>query len=159
MPLSGPALKEPVRLSKLLDAGLSQRPDETALLSLEDAWSWAELERVTNRLAANYLTLGLKPGDRVASLMPNRTALIAHYLACFKAGLVMTPLNYRYTPPEIDHALEVSGAAIILAHAPPTTSRQARRAASRLASSLMERSQARARASSISWPASRLPRH
>jgi len=117
MPLSGPALKEPVRLSKLLDAGLSQRPDETALLSLEDAWSWAELERVTNRLAANYLTLGLQPGDRVASLMPNRTALIAHYLACFKAGLVITPLNYRYTPPEIDHALEVSGAAIILAHA------------------------------------------
>ncbi len=82
MPLSGPALKEPVRLSKLLDVGLRRSPDETALLSLEDAWSWAELERVTNRLAANYFTLGLKPGDRVASLMPNRTALIAHYLAC-----------------------------------------------------------------------------
>lgn len=29
----------------------------------------------------------------------------------------MTPLNYRYTPPEIDHALGVSGARIILAHA------------------------------------------
>jgi long-chain acyl-CoA synthetase len=28
----------------------------------------------------------------------------------------MTPLNYRYTPPEIDHALEVSGARVILAH-------------------------------------------
>jgi CRISPR-associated DxTHG motif protein len=49
--------------------------------------------------------------------MPNRVALIAHYLACFKADLVMTPLNYRYTPPEIDHALAVSGARIILAYA------------------------------------------
>ena len=49
--------------------------------------------------------------------MPNRTALIAHHLACFKTGLVATPLNYRYTPPEIDHALDVSGARIILAHA------------------------------------------
>lgn len=29
----------------------------------------------------------------------------------------MTPLNYRYTPPEIDHALTVSGARAILAHA------------------------------------------
>ena len=56
-------------------------------------------------------------GDRVASLMPNRDALIVHYLACFKAGLVATPLNYRYQPPEIDHALEVSGASILLAHA------------------------------------------
>jgi len=36
-------------------------------------------------------------------------ALVVHYLACFKAGLVVTPLNYRYTFREIDHALEVSG--------------------------------------------------
>ena len=49
--------------------------------------------------------------------MPNRIALIAHYLACFKAGLVLTPLNYRYTAPEIYHALDVSGARAMLAHA------------------------------------------
>ena len=51
-----------------------------------------------------------QPGDRVASLMPNRILLVVHYLACFRAGLVITPLNYRYAPREIDHALEVSGA-------------------------------------------------
>ena len=39
-----------------------------------------------------------------------------HYLACIKAGLVATPLNYRYAPPEIDHALGVSGAAALVAH-------------------------------------------
>ena len=49
--------------------------------------------------------------------MPNRERSLVHYLACFKAGLVATPLNYRYAPPEIDHALEVSGAAAIVAHA------------------------------------------
>jgi long-chain acyl-CoA synthetase len=48
--------------------------------------------------------------------MPNRPALIVHYLACFKAGLVATPLNYRYTAPEIDHALAVSEARALLAH-------------------------------------------
>ena len=37
--------------------------------------------------------------------MPNRILLVVHYLACFKAGFVTTPLNYRYAPPEIDHAL------------------------------------------------------
>jgi acyl-CoA synthetase (AMP-forming)/AMP-acid ligase II len=114
---SGPTLDKPVQLSTLLAAGLKDRPDDLALLSLEDTWSWSELEARTNRLAAHYLTLGLGPGERVASLMPNRLPLIAHYLACFKAGLVLTPLNYRYTPPEIDHALDVSGAKLILAHA------------------------------------------
>jgi long-chain acyl-CoA synthetase len=117
MPHSGPSLDKPVQLSTLLEVGLKDRPGQPALMSLDESWSWAELEQATCRLAAHYLALGLKPGDRVASLMPNRIVLIAHYLACFKAGLVMTPLNYRYTPPEIDHALEVSGARIILAHA------------------------------------------
>jgi acyl-coenzyme A synthetase/AMP-(fatty) acid ligase len=48
--------------------------------------------------------------------MPNRPGLVVHYLACFKAGLVATPLNYRYTAPEIDHALAVSEARALLAH-------------------------------------------
>src|SRR5215510_11284107 len=49
--------------------------------------------------------------------MPNRVSLLTHYLACFRSGLVVTPLNYRYAPPEIDHALEVSAAAMLVAHA------------------------------------------
>jgi acyl-coenzyme A synthetase/AMP-(fatty) acid ligase len=117
MPHLGPSLDQPIQLSKLLEAGLERSPDEAALLSSKGEASWSELEAVSNGLAENYLALGLKAGDRVASLMPNRIALIAHYLACFKAGLVLTPLNYRYMPPEIDHALDVSGAKIILAHA------------------------------------------
>ncbi len=117
MPHSGPLLEEPVRLSELLQVGLQIHADAPALISMERQWTWAELERTTSGLAAHYLALGLKPGDRVASLMPNRIALIAHYLACFKAGLVATPLNYRYTPPEINHALEVSEASIVFAHA------------------------------------------
>jgi long-chain acyl-CoA synthetase len=117
MPHLGPVLEHPVPLSNLLRTGLEQNADEAALISREAEASWSELESMANRLAANYLALGLSPGDRVASLMPNRIALIAHYLACFKAGLVLTPLNYRYMPPEIDHALDVSGAVIILAHA------------------------------------------
>ena len=117
MPHLGPALDRPIPLSALLQVGLERNPDEAALLSRKGEASWSELDAVANGLAANYLAVGLKPGDRFASLMPNRIALIAHYLACFKAGLVLTPLNYRYTPPEIDHALAVSGASVILAHA------------------------------------------
>jgi len=117
MPHAGPLLEKPLQLSDLLQVGLKGRAGDPALMSLEAVMSWADLEEASNRLAANYLALGLKPGDRVASLMPNRVALIVHYIACFKAGLVLTPLNYRYTPPEINHALDVSDAKIILSHA------------------------------------------
>jgi long-chain acyl-CoA synthetase len=103
-------------LHDLLRVGLESAPDDVAVVSAEREISWRELEERSAGLAGAYLGLGLEPGDRVASLMPNRIWLIAHYLACFKAGLVVTPLNYRYTHREIDHALEVSGARALLAH-------------------------------------------
>ena len=48
--------------------------------------------------------------------MPNRPRLIAHYIACFRSGIVAMPLNYRYTVEEIDYALEVSEARALLVH-------------------------------------------
>jgi long-chain acyl-CoA synthetase len=100
----------------LLGAGLDADPDGLALISADTRWTWRTLDDLSDRLAVSLLGLGLRPGDRVASLMPNRPALVVHYLACFKAGLVATPLNYRYMAPEIDHALAVSGARALLAH-------------------------------------------
>jgi acyl-CoA synthetase (AMP-forming)/AMP-acid ligase II len=118
MLIEGAPLGEPAPpLDELLRAGLEAHPDELAIVSAEEEMSWRELSERAATLAAAYLGLGLERGDRIASLMPNRIGLVIHYLACFKAGLVATPLNYRYTFREIDHALEVSGAAAILAHA------------------------------------------
>ena len=116
----------------LLRAGLGADPDGLALISADTRWTWRTLEHLSDRVAAGLLGLGLNPGDRVASLMPNRPALIVYYLACFKAGLVATPLNYRYMAPEIDHALSVSKARALLAH----TEREEDLAASQLAPQL-----------------------
>jgi len=116
MALSGPSLAMPVDVSRLLDKGLAGDPDDTALISLETSWTWRELSEDSARLAGNLLDLGLSPGDRAASLMPNRCALLVFYLACLKAGLVATPLNYRSTAAEIDRMLEASGASVLLAH-------------------------------------------
>jgi non-ribosomal peptide synthetase component F len=102
---AGRALERPVSLCGLLRAGLDANPDGLALICADTRWTWRTLDDLSDRLAVSLLGLGLNPGDRVASLMPNRPALIVHYLACFKAGLVATPLNYRYMAPEIDHAL------------------------------------------------------
>jgi long-chain acyl-CoA synthetase len=117
MLIGGAQLDHPAApLGDLLRLGLAARPGEVALLSNRRSLTWRELEEASSRLAAGYLGLGLAPGDRVASLMPNRVDLVVHYLACFKAELIATPLNYRYTATEIDHALAVSGARVLLAH-------------------------------------------
>ncbi len=117
MLISGAQLDAPAApLDVLLRAGLEADPDEIAIVSALRGMTWRELDDAAARLARGYLDLGLRPGDRIASLMPNRIDLLVHYLACFRAELVATPLNYRYTAGEIDHALEVSGARALLAH-------------------------------------------
>lgn len=117
MPISGPRLEVPFDLAGILDRGVASKPNEPALVSEESRWTWQDLADSSESLARHLLGLGLEPGDRVASLMPNRAALVIHYLACMKAGLVATPLNYRYMPVEIDHALRLSGASALVAHA------------------------------------------
>ncbi|MEO1190691.1 MAG: class I adenylate-forming enzyme family protein [Pseudomonadota bacterium] len=116
MQLSGAALAAPVTMEGILAQGVGQDPDETALISLETSWTWQELDEDSSRLAGNLLDLGLEPGDRVAVLLPNRCAVVVIYLACLKAGLVATPLSYRYAAPEIDRALKVSEAKILISH-------------------------------------------
>ncbi len=117
MQIDGIALEQPSGpLNDLLRAGLEAAPDDPALVSATRSLTWRELEAESDRLAGGYRGLGLEQGDRLASLMPNRIDLVVHYLACFKAGLIATPLNYRYTHREIDHALGVSGARALLVH-------------------------------------------
>jgi long-chain acyl-CoA synthetase len=113
---TGAALQQAATPGDLLRVGLDSDPDGLALVSARTRLTWQELDGLSTRLARGYVDLGLEPGDRIASLMPNRFELVVHYLACFRAGLVATPLNYRYTAAEIDHALDVSGARALLAH-------------------------------------------
>ncbi len=128
----GPALAPPVDLNRLLEAGLCREPAAPALQDLTHAISWADLECQAEQLARAYRRLGLQRGDRLASLIPNRVELIVHYLAGLRSGLVLTPLNYRYVPPEIDHALTVSGAAALVFHGERLADVQASTVAGRL---------------------------
>jgi acyl-CoA synthetase (AMP-forming)/AMP-acid ligase II len=72
--------------------GLEVNRDDVVLTSADGSMTWREIRRST-ALAAGY-SASASGGDRLASLMPN-SALVVHYLACFKAGSA-TPLNYRY---------------------------------------------------------------
>ncbi len=117
MPISGPALPGPARLHDMVGETAASRPREVALLAGPSEWTWQALHDDVGKLAAHLITIGLQQGDRVASLMPNCGELLIFYLACLKAGLIATPLNYRYTAANIGYALGFSGARMLIAHA------------------------------------------
>jgi acetoacetyl-CoA synthetase len=71
----------------------SASPERPALIARsEDTGihdvSWAELKRDTGAMAARLRALGIKPGDRVASYMPNRPETVVAFLACASLGAI-----------------------------------------------------------------------
>jgi long-chain acyl-CoA synthetase len=103
-------------LHHLLKRALGIDPDRP-ILECEGSWiTAAELERLAARLASGLAAAGLEEGDRVALLLPNCPEAVVCYLACFRMGLVVVPLDYQYHPLQIGYALGHSGAAILVAH-------------------------------------------
>jgi non-ribosomal peptide synthetase component E (peptide arylation enzyme) len=73
--LEGARLEAPAApLNDMLRIGLDAAPDKVAIASAHRTLSWRELDRASAALAAGYRGLGPGPGDRLASLMPNRVA-------------------------------------------------------------------------------------
>lgn len=78
--------------------------------------TYADFDLISDRLAVGLRRLGLEAGDRVATLHPNSPELLLAYFAIIKSGCVVVPVNPIYTPREISHILNDSGARAVLAH-------------------------------------------
>lgn len=97
-------------VGRYVTAGARSHPSRTALVHGNRCTSYAELEQRSNQLATAMLHAGLVPGDRVALWLDNCIEYVETYVACAKAGLVVVPVNVRFTPAEAEHVLQDSGA-------------------------------------------------
>jgi fatty-acyl-CoA synthase len=77
--------------------------------------NYGELDAKSSELARALLHHGLTSGDRVATLTENRPEHVALFYACAKAGLILAPLNWRLTAPEITGQLLIFQPALICA--------------------------------------------
>lgn len=77
------------------------------------AWSYAELDRAVNRVAAKLIGLGLRKGDRVAAYGKNSDAYLILWLASCRIGTVHVPVNYALTGRELTYILRQSGATAV----------------------------------------------
>jgi len=86
----------------------AQRP---AVRDGERAWSYSEHAERVGRLAASLRSeLRVADGERVATLLPNVSAMLELHYAVPGAGGVLVPLNTRLAAPEYAYILEHSGA-------------------------------------------------
>ena len=112
------ALLNPEGYTSLVDAFdhiVGQYPERTAYSCLGQDLSFADIDRNSAQLAS-YLQheLGLKPGSRIAIQLPNVGQYPVAAWGAFRAGLILVNTNPMYTPTELIHQFNDSGAQALI---------------------------------------------
>ena len=97
-----------------VDEAVKEHPDDPMLLFKKRKMSYAEVQKLSDELAAALVAKGVKKGDRVALLMPNCPQAIICRWGAWKAGAILVHLNPTYTDSELEHALNDCGAETVV---------------------------------------------
>ncbi|WP_332695905.1 malonate--CoA ligase [Bosea sp. (in: a-proteobacteria)] len=76
-----------------------------ALIDDGRTFSYADMVEASARYAGALVSLGVKPGDRVAVQVEKSIEALMLYLGTVRAGAIFLPLNTAYTPAEIEYFL------------------------------------------------------
>ncbi|MEZ0149471.1 MAG: o-succinylbenzoate--CoA ligase [Candidatus Reddybacter sp.] len=87
-----------------------------AVVDRHKRFTYKELNRRCNRLANALRDSGVRPGDRVCSLLQNGHEQLELIFAVAKLGAIYLPINFRLTVPEIEYIVEDSGASTFFYH-------------------------------------------
>ncbi|MGN7294727.1 long-chain fatty acid--CoA ligase [Rhizobium sp. SAFR-030] len=100
-------------LGHLFDESCQRFADRTAFSSMGKAMTFRQLDEESRRIGAWLQAQGLSKGDRVAVMMPNILQNPVVVYGILRAGFVVVNVNPLYTPRELEHQLNDSGAKAI----------------------------------------------
>jgi long-chain acyl-CoA synthetase len=94
-----------------------QSPDWIAAIEADGTEHRAgDLLNRVNQITHGLRALGLRPGDGLASVLPNGAAALEVYLAALQAGWYLTPINWHFTAPEIAYIMRDCEAKAVFVH-------------------------------------------
>jgi malonyl-CoA/methylmalonyl-CoA synthetase len=94
-----------MNLRDLFNLSLVNRRDEIGLEWQGREYTFGEIDRRSDRMAASLVEQGLTQGDRLCVQLANCIELIDIYLACVKLGVIFVPVNILYRDREVNHIL------------------------------------------------------
>ncbi|MGO4330769.1 long-chain fatty acid--CoA ligase [Cupriavidus sp. 2TAF22] len=101
-------------LAALLEESFRTYAGRRAFVCMDKAITYGDVDRLSRQFAAWLQSRGLKPGARVAIMMPNVLQYPVVLAAVLRAGFVVVNVNPLYTPRELEHQLKDSGAEAIV---------------------------------------------
>ncbi|MES2598250.1 MAG: long-chain-fatty-acid--CoA ligase [Verrucomicrobiota bacterium] len=90
--------------------------DREAVVDGGRRFTYREFFERCDRWSAALQKLGLKAGDRIASIAPNTHAHLESFYAVPQIGAVVVPINFRLTADDFAYILNHSGARMVCVH-------------------------------------------
>ena len=116
----------PATLPQLFRTFCALNAEVEGVIAGDERLTFAELDRVSERVAHGLVARGVAKGDRIAIAMRNCPAWIVSYMAVVKAGAIATLLNGWWEPLEMEHAVQLTEPKLVIAD-PPRAKRIAER--------------------------------
>lgn len=104
-----------VTLHAFLERVAGEYPGNVATIFFGEKLTYGQLNEQANRFAAGLQALGVRPGDRVAIILPNCPQFMVVLFGALKAGAVAVPLNPSYTPEELREQFNDVGVETVVA--------------------------------------------
>src|SRR5688500_17458051 len=105
-------------ISRAISLHAAERPHEPALTCGDTTRSWAELDRLTNRLARAYAQLGVVADDLVTIALPNSTDFFEAALAVWKLGATPQPVSAKLPGRELEEIVELANSKLVVGVGP-----------------------------------------
>jgi acetyl-CoA synthetase len=78
------------------------------------AYSFWDIQRAANRLSNALAALGVKRGERIAIILPQRPETAIAYIAVFQMGAIALPLSHLFGPDALEYRMEHAEASIAI---------------------------------------------
>src|SRR6478609_2061332 len=112
---ANPGPSSSLAIGEVLPEAARRFGDKVALIVGAEAFSFSELDAMSNGVANGLVAVGVEPGDRVTLYGPNCWEWLVAYYAIAKSGAVVNPISSMFTVDEVRYVVADSGARVVVA--------------------------------------------
>jgi long-chain acyl-CoA synthetase len=103
-----------VNIGSLFKRHATYRPNHLAVVFEDQRLTWRQFNSSINRTANAFSRMGIKKGDKVATILPNCLELLEVYWACGKIGAVVVPMSTLLMGPGLAGLLRDADAVMVV---------------------------------------------
>ncbi len=97
----------------------SEWADRICMRDGDGELTYADVSRRVEAIAEQFAAMGVRAGDVVAVMLPNRVELLLALMAAWRIGAAATPINPMFTANEAGYQIHDSGAVLLVASTRP----------------------------------------